>query len=114
MNGTDIENLPLPDLISLHARVGRAVERARQAEAAGQVSRGVEMGEAWMRTNGSIVGGLVHGTVIAVNVADGRYVTASSRVDALDAFEAEFGASAAAFIHEVGVPATVGGGFWTL
>jgi hypothetical protein len=71
-------------------------------------------GEAWLGTHQTIVATLPVGTILAVNLADGRYVTAANGVAAMSQFETQFGKDAWAWVHEVGVPITLGGGLWSL
>ena len=81
-----------------------------------------------------LIGSLPKGTVIAVkladdvvaetadtpmdsiarNIANGNYITAPNGLAAMDVFEERFGKSAVAWVHEIGVPISLGGGLWAL
>ena len=51
---------------------------------------------------------------LAVNIANGDYVTAPNGLLAMDLFEQRFGMKAVAWVHEIGVPISLGGGLWAL
>ena len=73
-----------------------------------------EFERAWSNRNGQALADMPVGTVVAVNMADGSYVTASDGLTAMDLFEERFGTEAIAWVHEVGVPISIGGGLWAL
>lgn len=70
--------------------------------------------ELWLARHRSIVRSLGIGTVLAVDLGSGMYVTATSTLVAMDRFEEAFSTERAAWVHEVGVPVTLGGGLWAL
>ena len=69
-------------------------------------------GAQWEQRHQDIIARLPHGTTVAVNVADDRYVTGPSGLEAMDKFERQFGAGAVAWVFEVGVPISLGGFAW--
>lgn len=91
-----------------------AADFAQRLMSKSEACRVVEAGEAWLHDNRPTVSALSHGTVIALNVANGKFVTGRNGLEAMDKFEAEFGTEARAWVHEVGVPITLGGGIWAL
>jgi hypothetical protein len=68
----------------------------------------------WCQQHQPVLSALPVGTVVAVNLADGSYVTAADGLTALDLFEQRYGPKAMAWVHEVGVPISIGGGLWAL
>jgi hypothetical protein len=70
-----------------------------------------EIGEAWLRDNAVLIAAYFPGTVIAINTGTGEHVSASDGLAAMDLFEERFGAGAIAWVHEIGVPITVGSGY---
>ena len=74
----------------------------------------VEFGTDWQRRNKALIESMQIGTVVAVNIADGRYVTGRNGLEAMDEFERVFGLDANGWAFEVGVPITLGGGLWQL
>lgn len=77
-------------------------------------SDAADFGQAWAIEHAALLDSLPRGTVIAVNITDGQYVTADSALLAMDRFEDCFGLEAIAWVHEVGVPISVGVGLWAL
>lgn len=73
-----------------------------------------EFGKAWLARHADVVAGTAVGTVIAVRFPDGAYVTAATGLSAIDAFEERFGKDARGWMHEVGVPISLGCGLWQL
>jgi hypothetical protein len=71
-------------------------------------------GDNWLAKNKSLVESLKVGTVLAVNMCDGAHVTAPNGLVAMDRFEATFGREAIAWVFEVGIPISLGGGLWQL
>jgi hypothetical protein len=70
--------------------------------------------QSWCDANIDIITAAPIGSVLAVNMADGRCVRSTSRLLAMDLFERHFGVDAIAWVHEVGVPLTGGSGLWAL
>jgi hypothetical protein len=64
----------------------------------------------WLKDNAALIATLPVRTAIVICVESGEYVTASTRVDALVAFEKRFGKQAQGFLHEVGHRTFIGGG----
>jgi hypothetical protein len=77
-------------------------------------SRIEEYGRRWIATHADIVASLPRGTMIAVNIDTGAFVTAPTGVEVMDKFEATFGKLAWAWVDEIGVPIRLGGGLWGL
>lgn len=73
-----------------------------------------EFGDRWLDQHRSIVASLPIGAVLAVDMDSSRHVVAVSGLAAMDLFEATFGLNAVAWVHEVGVPISLGGGLWQL
>ena len=71
-------------------------------------------GDAWLLAHKDLVATLPVGTVIVINVATGAYVHAASEENARAAFVDQFGERTLSFLHRVGRPTTVGGGWWAL
>lgn len=73
-----------------------------------------EFVSSWQRRNQDLMRRLPTGTVVAVNIADGRHVTGRDGLEAMDEFERVYGLDARAWVFEVGVPITIGGGLCAL
>jgi hypothetical protein len=71
-------------------------------------------GKSWSLANRELLDSLAVGTVVAVSFPDGAYVAAATGLVAMDAFEERFGHDALAWVFEVGVPISIGGGLWAL
>lgn len=67
-------------------------------------------GDDWLQRLEPVLAQLKETTVVAINVESGEYITAPTRLDALDRFEERFGKSAVGFMHEIGRPVFIGGG----
>jgi hypothetical protein len=87
-------NLPIRDL----------PERRREARASRLFA------DQWLKDRADWVATLPARTVIVICVATGEYVTASTPVEAMIAFEARFGPNQPGFLHEVGHRVFIGGG----
>jgi hypothetical protein len=64
----------------------------------------------WLTDHADWVATLPARTVIVICVATGEYVTASTPVEALVAFETRFGPDQPGFLYEVGHRVFIGGG----
>ena len=71
-------------------------------------------GEKWLALHSDLVRSFPGGTVLAINVMTGEFEHGARHVVVMDKFEKRFGSATVAFVHEVAVPATVGGGWWAL
>lgn len=70
-----------------------------------------EEGDYWLEKLAAELSRLPAGTAVVINVANGEYVTAPTRLEAMDKFDQRFGADATfGFVHEIGQPVFVGGG----
>jgi hypothetical protein len=67
-------------------------------------------GNRWLQHWEQEIATLAETTVIAINVESGEYITAPTRLDAMDRFEERFGKTTVGFMHEIGRPVFVGGG----
>jgi hypothetical protein len=74
----------------------------------------IDFERAWSAKNRALLDSLPRGTAVAVNMANGEYITAPNGLIAMDLFEARYGTGVWAWVHEVGVPITIGGGLWAL
>jgi hypothetical protein len=74
----------------------------------------IDFERTWSDQNRALLDSLPRGTAVAVNMTTGDYVTAPNGLKAMDLFEERFGTSVWAWVHEVGVPITIGGGLWAL
>ena len=71
----------------------------------------VQEGKRWREEKAAEFAGLPAGTVVAVNVVNGKYVTADSDLHAMDAFQQAFGkGTTLAYVFEIGRPLFIGGG----
>ena len=68
----------------------------------------------WCDQHRGVIAGLPRGVCLAVNMADGTFVTAENGLAVMDKFEAKYGEHAFAWVHEVGVPLSIGLGLWSL
>lgn len=76
-----------------------------------QTSFAVREGERWRRMRATELESLPIGTIVMINVANGEYVTAATRLSAIDKFHDRFGRNTTlAYSFEVGRPVFVGGG----
>ena len=67
--------------------------------------------DAWLRAFDLWLTSLPTGKVVVVDLLTGDFVTAWSRIEALDAFEKEFGSGrTVGWLHEIGGGAVLGGG----
>ena len=71
-------------------------------------------GSRWLAAHKAQVSAMPTGTGLAVDMSSGKYVSASNCLSAMDLFEETFGLQAIAWVHEVGVPISLGGGLWQL
>lgn len=71
-------------------------------------------GVRWLDENKAAVAALPVGTVIAVNMATDDFVHGSSGLTAMDRFEEAFGLGVVAWVHETGIPISLGGGLCQL
>ena len=71
-------------------------------------------GERWIGRHRAFINSLPNGTVLAVDMTSEECVSAASGLEAMDKFEAAFGGEAVAWVHEVGIPISLGGGLWQL
>jgi len=71
----------------------------------------VEQGKRWREEKAAELAGLPAGTVVMINVVNGRYVTAPNRLEAMAKFHQLFGENnTLAFSFEVDRPVIIGGG----
>lgn len=88
----------------------------------------------WLQRKNSLIRSLPNGTVIAIKIADDvipdgiydlpllfpnaphdwEYARAPNGLAAMDKFEECFGKKAIAWVYEIGVPISLGGGLWAL
>jgi hypothetical protein len=68
-------------------------------------------GKRWCEDKRAELAALKAGTVVALNVVNGSYVTAVSDIEAMDRFQQTFGkGTTLAYVFEIGRPVFVGGG----
>jgi hypothetical protein len=68
-------------------------------------------GKRWCEDKRAEFAALKAGTVVALNVVNGSYVTAASDLEAMDRFQQTFGkGTTLAYVFEVGRPVFIGGG----
>jgi hypothetical protein len=68
-------------------------------------------GKRWCEDKQSEFAALQVGTVVALNVVNGSYVTAVSDIEAMDRFQQTFGkGTTLAYVFEIGRPVFIGGG----
>ena len=71
----------------------------------------VQEGERWRQEKAAELEALPAGTVVVINVVNGKYVTASSDLEAMDKFHQTFGkGTTLSYSFEVGRPVFIGGG----
>jgi len=70
--------------------------------------------ETWLTNHTDAVSKLAIGTILIINVATGEYVAAPSEDQAEAEFQGKFGRRVRGFVHRVGRPTTIGGGWWAL
>lgn len=70
--------------------------------------------ELWLTRHEKVVHALPHGHTIVVDYATGHYVTDARALDAMDRFDALFGKGRPAWMHDIGIPITLGSGLWAL
>jgi hypothetical protein len=76
-----------------------------------QTAFAVQQGERWRQELAAEFAGLTDGTVVMINVVNGRYVTAASRIEAMNKFDQLFGkGTTLGFSFEVGRLVFIGGG----
>ncbi len=76
-----------------------------------QTAFAVQEGKRWREEKSDEFAALATGTVVAINVVNGGYVTASRDLEALDKFQQTFGkGTTLAYVFEVGRPVFIGGG----
>jgi hypothetical protein len=69
-------------------------------------------GKRWCEDKRAESAVLQTGTVVALNVINGSYVTAASDIEAMDRFQQTFGkGTTLAYVFEVGRPVFIGGGY---
>lgn len=84
----------------------RDVERSKA-----QTEFACREGIRWLEDKAEELAGLPKGTLVIFNVINGKYVTASNRLEAMDKFHQLFGDNnTLAFVHEVGGRVFIGGG----
>jgi hypothetical protein len=68
-------------------------------------------GNYWLKRHAPELAKLPDGTALVINVANGDYVTAPTRLEAMDKFDQKFGVNTTfGFIHQIGRPIFIGGG----
>ena len=68
-------------------------------------------GDYWMKRLEPELAKLPDGTALVINIANGEYVTAPSRLEAMDKFDQKFGVNTTfGYIHQIGRPIFIGGG----
>ena len=71
----------------------------------------VEQGERWRQEKAAEFDAIPVGTVVMINVVNGKYVTAGDRIEAMDKFDQSFGQGVTiGYTFEVGRPTFIGGG----
>ena len=76
-----------------------------------QTEFAVREGERWRQQKRAELEGLSVGTVVMINVISGEYITAPSRIEAMDRFDQRFGRKTTlGYSFEVGRPVFIGGG----
>ena len=77
--------------------------RARSEEIA-------KAGERWLEEKRAEIDRLAVGTVVVIDVATGEYITAATRIEAMDEYDRRIGPDRPGFIHQVGRRIFLGGG----
>ena len=68
-------------------------------------------GRYWLKKLEKDLAKLPAGTAVVTNIVNGEFVTASTRLAAMDLFDQKFGTNTTfGFVHELGRPILVGGG----
>ena len=68
-------------------------------------------GDYWLKKHAAEFAALPAGTAVVINIVNGEYVTATTRLAAMDKFDQKFGTDTTfGFVHEIGRPVFVGGG----
>ena len=68
-------------------------------------------GRYWLKKLEHDLAKLPVGTAVVINIVNGEYVTASTRLGAMDLFDQKFGTNTTfGFVHEIGRPVFIGGG----
>jgi hypothetical protein len=75
------------------------------------ISRKADM---WLEANRALVDALATGTYVLIDVDTGGHATEKNYEQARAEFDRLCGASTYAFVHRVGNPYRVGGGWWAL
>ena len=71
----------------------------------------VEQGERWRQEKAAEFDALPVGTVVMINVVNGKHVTAGDRIEAMDKFDQAFGKGISiGYSFQVGRPTFIGGG----
>ena len=70
--------------------------------------------ELWHTRHQSILATIPRGTGLLVDLGTGLYVTGGTRLQASDRFREIFGPERTALSEEVGIPVTLGSGWWAL
>ena len=71
----------------------------------------VEQGERWRQEKSAEFDALPVGTCVMINVVNGKYVTATNRIEAMDKFDEAFGRGITiGYSFQVGRPTFIGGG----
>jgi hypothetical protein len=69
----------------------------------------VRQGDYWLKKRADEFAKLPAGTAVVINVANGEFVTGSSRLQAMDNYDQKFGAdSTFGYVHEIGRPVLIG------
>lgn len=113
----NIDNLTREAALTLVKQIeathGAGFTRGETREIAGNDETGAFY-EAWLLEHAKLLDSLPDGTVIAIRFPDGDYVTAPDGLAAKDAFQKQFGTNARGWVHHVGEPVIVGGGYWQI
>jgi hypothetical protein len=68
-------------------------------------------GDYWLNRLAPELAKLPDGTALMINVVNGEYVTAPTRLEAMDKFDQKFGVNVTfGFLHQIGRPIFIGGG----
>lgn len=68
-------------------------------------------GDYWLNRLAPELEKLPDGTALVINVVNGEYVTAPTRLEAMDKFDQKFGVNTTfGFLHQIGRPIFIGGG----
>ena len=95
---TDTNIATSPDEIERHRRWARVEFVGKE-------------GDYWLTKLAAEFSALPQGTAVVINIVNGEYVTAPTRLAAMEKFDQRFGANTTfGFVHEIGRPVYVGGG----